>query len=88
MAASLRVNDSIGQRFFQNFSDSNGIVNFSLLWLKSDSAFLSLRVATDTLTTFTVYKSKTYGYEIVYYVDTEAIKKRNEAMRGRKKRKN
>jgi hypothetical protein len=87
MAASLVVYDSINMRSYRNFSDSTGIIQFDLSWLKGDSAFVSLRVATDTLTTFTIYKHKTYSLQMVYYVDTEAIKKKNEIFRKHKRRK-
>lgn len=84
MAASLRIEDSIAYRFYQDFSDSNGIIRFNLSWLKSDSAFLSVRVATDTLTVFKIYKKRKYDYEINLYVDTEAIRKRNSIVGGKR----
>jgi hypothetical protein len=87
MSASLIVNDSIHNRSFQNFSDSTGVIHFHLSWLKGDSAFISLRVATDTLTTFTIYRDKIYDFQMVYYVDTEGIKKKNESLKGYKRRK-
>jgi hypothetical protein len=86
-ASVLFVYESENERFQHNLSDSNGIIQFNLAWLREDSAFLSLVVAMDTVSNFYVYKNKFYGYEITYYIDTEAIKRRNEALQGRRKRK-
>ncbi len=89
IAASLTVYDSGAKKSYQNFSDSNGIIQFPLKWLSSDSAKVTLRVAMDTLTTFPIYKNRLYNYEMTFYVDTEAIKRKNEIMKneGRRKKK-
>lgn len=87
MSASLRVEDSIAHRLYQNFSDSNGLVRFNLSWLISDSAYVSLGVAMDTILVFKIYKQLKYGYEMKLYIDTEAIKWKNELMRNGKRKK-
>lgn len=63
--------------------DKNGIVKFKPSRLKRDSGFLVVRVAMDTLTSFTVYRNKPYDLKITLYADTEAIRRRNDAMKNR-----
>lgn len=88
MAATLSVQDSILNLSYQNFTDRNGFVCFDVSILKSDSSFLSVRVAMDTLITMKIYKNKVYNYEIKLFVDTEAIKKKNEEMQIKRRKKN
>jgi hypothetical protein len=87
IASVLFAYETKNERLQHNPSDSNGIIQFNLAWLREDSAFLSLVVATDTVATFYVYKNKFYGYEMTYYVDTEAIKRRIESRKVHKRRK-
>jgi hypothetical protein len=70
----------------KTMSPVGNLVAFNLSLLKSDSAYLTLRFAADTIATFKVYRNRIYRYEMVFYVNPECSLKKYSFIRSKKRK--
>lgn len=70
--ADLRVNCSDGSLIIQ-FPDSNGLIAFNPSRIKSDSAFLFIRILSDTILATKLYKNQIHPVGMTLYVDMDSI---------------